>query len=149
MKLETWVSLASLGLSVMFVGLILSLYNFLIGPDGTGPMRVTDPGGLLIQQISISAAPSIILAGFAFILTRTVGNRPGGLMLVAAGAIMIAGMLVALDMLPRIPSQYAIGGIGVVPYIFAAAGAGVAGLGGYLVARSTKVRPAGHLDDLR
>jgi hypothetical protein len=150
MKLETWVSLASFGLSIMFVGLILSLYNFLIGPDGTGPTRVTDPGGLLIQQISISAAPSVILAGFVFVLTRTVGNRPAGLLLVAAGAVMIAGMLVALGMLPRIPSQYAVGGVGVVPYIFAAAGAGVAGLGGYLVARSAKVRPAGHhLDDLR
>lgn len=149
MKLETWVSLASFGLSIMFVALILSLYNFLIGPEGQGPNRVTDPGGLLIQQVSISAAPSIILSIFVFVLTRTTGNRPAGLLLVGAGAIMIAGMLAALGMLPRIPAQYAVGGIGAVPYIFAVAGAAVAGLGGYLAALAARVRAPGHLDDLR
>ncbi len=149
MKLETWVSLASFGLAIMFVALILSLYNFLIGPEGEGPNRVTDPGGLLIQQVSISAAPSIILACFVFVLTRTTGNRPAGLLLVGAGAVMIAGMLAALGLLPRIPAQYAVGGITVVPYIFAVAGAAVAGLGGYLTARATRVRAPGHLDDLR
>ena len=149
MNLETWVSLASFGLSIMFVALILSLYNFLIGPTGEGPDRVTDPGGLLIQQVSISAAPSIILAAFVFVLTRTTGNMTAGLLLTAGGAIMIAGMLAALGLVPRIPAQYAVGGIAVVPYIFAFAGAAVACLGGYLTAMSTRVRTPGHLDDLR
>lgn len=149
MKLETWVSLASFGLSIMFVALILSLFNFLIGPEGKGPERVTDPGGLLIQQVSISAAPSIILACFVFVLTRSTGNRPAGLLMVGGGAIMIAGMLAALGMLPRIPEQFAVGGVDVVPYIFAVAGAVVAGLGGYVAARAARVRAPGHLDDLR
>jgi len=149
MKLETWVSLASFGLAIMFTALILSLYNFLIGPEGQGPDRVTDPGGLLIQQVSISAAPSIILACFVFVLTRSNGNRPAGLLLVGAGAVMIAGMLAALGLLPRIPEQFTVGGITVVPYLFAVAGAAVAGLGGYVVARAARVRAPGHLDDLR
>lgn len=147
MKLETWVSLASLGLSVMFVILLISLYTFLIGPEGQGPERVVDPGGLLIQQVSISAAPSVILAGFVFALTRTTGNRSAGLVLVGAGVAMLAGMLYAASLVPAIPRQYAVGGIAAVPYLFAAAGAGVAGLGAYLAAR--KPRLAGTLDDLR
>lgn len=147
MKLETWVSLASLGLSAMFVALIISLYTFLIGPEGEGPTRVVDPGGLLIQQVSISAAPSVILAGFVFALARTTGNRPAGLILVGAGVVMLAGMIYAAGLVPAIPRQYVVGGVGVVPYLFAAAGAAVAGLGAYLAAR--KPRLAGTLDDLR
>lgn len=148
MKLETWVSLASIGLSAMFVALIVSLYSFLIGPDGQGPSRVVDPRGLLVQQVSISAAPSVILAAFVFALARTTGSRSAGLMLVGAGVIMLAGMLYAASaLLPSIPKQYVVGGVGQVPYMFAAAGAVVAGLGAYLAAR--KKAMAGNLDDLR
>ena len=49
LKLEDWTSLASLGLAVMFVALLLSFYNFLIGPEGMGPERVVEPGSLLLQ----------------------------------------------------------------------------------------------------
>jgi hypothetical protein len=149
MKLETWVSLASIGLSAMFVALIISLYSFLIGPGGQGPSRVVDPGGLLIQQVSISAAPSVILAAFVFALTRTTGSRSAGLLLLGAGIIMLAGMLyTASSLLPSIPKQYVVGGVGQLPYMFAVAGAIVAGLGAYLAVRK-KQAMAGNLDDLR
>ncbi|HEX9677265.1 hypothetical protein [Nitrososphaera sp.] len=146
MKLETWVALASLGLSVMFVALVLSFYNFLIGPEGQGPDRVVDPAGLLIQQISISAAPSIILAVFAFVMTKSTGNKQAGMFLIGAGVIMIAGMHYGTTLVPLIKNEFVVGGVGVVPYPFMAAGAGVAGLGGYLA--SKKGRRA-QLDDLR
>ena len=52
LKLEDWTSLASLGLAVMFVALLLSFYNFLIGPEGIGPERVVEPDSLLLRHIS-------------------------------------------------------------------------------------------------
>lgn len=146
MKLETWVAVASLGLSVMFVSLVLSFYNFLIGPEGEGPERVVDPGGLLIQQVSISAAPSIILGVFSFMMAKGTGNKQAGMFLIGAGVIMIAGMAYATTFLPLIKSEFIVGGVGIVPYPFMAAGAGVAGLGGYLASKKTR---ATHLDDLR
>lgn len=149
MKLETWLAVASIGLSVMFVALILSLFNFLIGPDGEGPQRVVDPGGLLIQQVSISAAPSIILAVITFVMSRGYGNKLAALLILASGAIMIAGMAAASGMLPQIKDQYRVGGISVVPYLFMAAGAGVLGIGGLLLSISSRRKSAGHLDDLR
>jgi hypothetical protein len=36
-KLETWVALGSLGMCIMFIALILSFFNFLVGPKGNGP----------------------------------------------------------------------------------------------------------------
>ncbi|MEW5841193.1 MAG: hypothetical protein AB1753_09350, partial [Thermoproteota archaeon] len=116
---------------------------------GQGPERVVDPGGLLIQQVSISAAPAIILAGVVFAMDRSTGNRQAGLILVAAGAVMVAGMLYSAGLVPQIARQYAVGGIPAVPYVFAAAGAAVAGMGAYLVVASRKARSIGNLDDLR
>ncbi len=149
LKLEDWTSIASLGLSSMFVVLLLSFYNFLIGPQGEGPERVVDPGSLMLQNIFISAAPCVVLAGFVFGMAKTYGARIGGTMLVAGGIIMIAGMAASIPLLARIPDQYVVGVVGVVPYFFMAAGVGVTSVGGYLVAASKRRPISSNLDDLR
>ena len=149
MKLETWTSLASLALSVMFVAILLSFYSFLIGPDGKGPERVVDPGALLIQEVFISAIPCLVLAGFTFFVARSYGNIACGLILIAAGSIMIVGMVVGTTMVQHIPRQYVVGGIDAVPYFFIACGVGIIGAGGYLIERSRKKFESTNLDDLR
>jgi hypothetical protein len=149
LKLEDWTSIASLGLSVMFVTLLLSFYNFLIGPEGNGPDRVVDPGSLMLQIIFISAAPGLALAGFAFGMARSFGTWIGGAMILAGGIIMIAGMVASLQLLARIPDQYVVGVVGVAPYFFMAAGVGMAAVGGYLIAATKKRRQVNNLDDLR
>jgi hypothetical protein len=149
MKLESWMSIASLGLSVMFVALLLSFYNFLIGPDGEGPSRVVDPGSLLLQQIFISAAPSLVLAGFVFGMARTFGTRIGGTLLIASGVTMVSGMVIGIPMLERIDDQFIVGPMPYVPYFFAGAGAGVIGVGAYLLVISGKRARYSNLDELR
>jgi hypothetical protein len=149
MKLESWMSLASLGLAVMFVALLLSFYNFLIGPDGEGPSRVVEPGSLLLQIIFISGAPFLVLAGFVFGMAKTFGTRAGGSMLLGAGVIMVAGMVIGTDMLARIDEQYIVGAMAYAPYFFMAAGAGVLAVGGYLLAISGRRARYTNLDDLR
>ena len=148
LKLEDWTSLASLGLCIMFVVLLISFYNFLIGPEGKGPDRVVEPGNLVLQEVFISGAPSIALAGFVFGMARSFGTRTGGAMLLASGMIMVAGMAAGIQLLPKIPDQYVVGVVGVAPYFFIAAGVGVAAVGAYLVV-ATKRRPIrSDLDDL-
>jgi hypothetical protein len=150
LKLEGWTSLGSLGLAAMFVALLLSFYNFLIGPQGTGPERVVEPGSLLIQLVFISAAPCLILAGVAFILAKTYGSPIGGMLLITAGVIIVAGMAISVTVVPKIPSQYIVGAVGVVPLIFIPAGAGVTGIGGYMLAVLKRRRiHSRDLDDLR
>ena len=150
LQMEGWTSLASLGLAAMFVALLLSFYNFLIGPEGIGPERVVEPGSLLIQLIFISAAPCLVLAGFAFVMAKTYGSRIGGALLVAAGIIIVAGMVIGITMVPKIPSQYIVGAVGIAPFIFIPAGAIVTGIGGYMLAVSKRRRiHSRDLDDLR
>jgi hypothetical protein len=150
LKLEDWTSLAALGLGIMFVMLLLSFYNFLVGPEGTGPERVVEPGSLLLQLIFISAAPCLVLAGFVFAMAKSYGSPIGGSLLLAAGMIIVVGMAVGLTMVPRIPSQYIVGAVGIAPFIFMPAGAGVTGIGGYLIIASKRSRLHNRsLDDLR
>ncbi len=150
LKLEDWTSLGSLGLAAMFVALLLSFYNFLIGPQGIGPERVVEPGSLLLQLIFISAAPCLVLAGFAFAMAKTFGSPIGGALLVAAGITIVAGMVIGVTMVPKIPSQYIVGAVGVAPFIFMPAGAGVTGIGGYMLTVSKRKRiHSRDLDDLR
>src|SRR5687767_10049223 len=118
MKLESWMAVATLGLSVMLVGLMLSFYNFLIGPDGDGPQRVVEPGSLLLQIIFISGAPCLVLAGFVFGMAKTYGTRAGGILLLAAGIVMVAGMVVGTTMLEMIDEQYLVGAMPYAPYFF-------------------------------
>jgi hypothetical protein len=150
LKLEDWASLASLGLAVMFVALLLSFYNFLIGPEGSGPERVVEPGSLLIQLLFISAAPCMVLAGFAFVIAKTYGSPVGGSLLITGGIIIVVGMAVGLSMVPKIPSQYIVGAVGVAPFIFMPVGAGITGIGGYMLAVSRRRHiHSTNLDDLR
>jgi hypothetical protein len=150
MKLEDWTSLASLGLSAMFVVLLLSFYNFLIGPEGKGPEQVVEPGSLLIQLIFISAAPCLVLAGFAFAMAKRYGSPIGGIFLIASGIIMVAGMTIGVTMVPKVQNQYVVGAVGVAPYIFLPAGGGVAGIGGYMLALPQRRHIRNRdLDDLR
>ena len=148
MKLETWAAIAAIGLSAMFAVLIISLYQFLIGPSGKGPDTVADPEALVIQEASISGMPAVVISVFVFIMGRGYGAAQAGLLLVAAGAVMIAGMVVALQLLPKIPDQYNVGAVSVLPYVFIPIGIGISLLGAFLSVLSTK-RQARNLDDLR
>ena len=132
----------------MFVVIIVSLDDFLIGPGGGGPPSVVDPGSLLIQETSISGAPSVVLAAFVYFMGRGYRANRAGLILVASGAVIMAGMAYVTTLVPRIQTQYVTGGIDILPYVFLPIGAGVSGLG-VLLALTSKKRETRNLDDLR
>jgi hypothetical protein len=139
-KFETWVALGSLALGIMFVILILSFYNFLIGPEGKGPQIFVDPFGATVQIVSISGAPSLILAGVAFGTARSSAERKPAFILIATGIIFIGGMSVARIVYSKINSLFLIAGLDLVPVLFILGGIGVAALGGYLLMTSKRTR---------
>ncbi|HSE99483.1 MAG TPA: hypothetical protein VLA48_01190 [Nitrososphaeraceae archaeon] len=116
--MENWLSLGSLGLSIMFVLLLASFYNFLIGSEGKGPDRYVDINGVVIKSVSISAAPSLILAGIAFGLSKNYGNKLSGLLLSSSGIIITIGMIISINLTSRIPIDFYQPILVTVPYIF-------------------------------
>ena len=143
-KLETSVSLASLGLIVMFVLLMYSFISFIIGPQSQGPDIVVQPEGVLIQVVSISAAPGIILAGITYGLVRCYGSRKIGIILCISGIVLIIGNIIILSMIPKIPQILFVPGIIPLTYGLLAGGIGIIVLGIIVIMREGKViRPFG------
>jgi hypothetical protein len=136
-KLETWVAFGSLAMGVMFVALMLSFSNFLIGPKGNGPDIYVDPTGVLVQLISIAGAPSLILAGIVFGLSKSYGAVHAAIILIVTGIILVVGMVIAaLMLIPKIEEQFTVGGLNSIPYVFTVGGISIAVLGGYLLRKS-------------
>jgi hypothetical protein len=123
----------------MFVLLIISFYNFLIGSGGEGPDKYVDIYGVLIMTISISAAPGIILAGIAFGLSRNYGNRFTSLVLSFAGIIIIIGMIISINLTQKINSEFYQPILIIVPYIFIFGGIGVLIIGLFLYIKYRKM----------
>jgi hypothetical protein len=135
-NLETWISLGSLLMAIMFIALIISFYSFLVGPDGKGPGIYVDPQGVLIQIISISGVPSLILAGTVFGFQKKYETMHAALILITAGIILIVGMFIAMTILPKINATYIIAGMDLILYIFVIGGIGIACFGCYLLNES-------------
>ena len=139
-KLETSVSLASLGLVIMFVLLMYSFISFLIGPQSQGPDIVVQPEGVLIQVVSISAAPGIILAGITYGLVKNYGSRKIGIILCISGIVLIIGNILVHDMISKIPQILFVPGIVPLAYALLAAGIGIVVMGIIVFMREGKIR---------
>src|SRR5512145_1431595 len=139
-KLETSVSLASLGLIVMFVLLLYSFISFLIGPQSQGPDIVVQPEGVLIQIVSISAAPGIILAGITFGLIKNYGSRKVGIILCISGIVLVIGNILVQDMISKIPQILFVPGMVPLTYALLAAGIGIVVIGIIVFMREGKIR---------
>jgi hypothetical protein len=122
----------------MFVLLLTSFYNFLIGTEGKGPERFVDINGVIIKTISISGAPSLILAGIAFGLSKNYGNKLSGLLLSLSGIIIIIGMIVSINFTSNITSEFNRPILVKVPYIFIFGGIGIFIIGLLLYLKSKK-----------
>lgn len=122
----------------MFILLVISFYNFLIGSEGKGPERFVDVRGVVVKTLSISGAPSIILAGITFGLSKNYGNRLSGMLLSFTGIVLIIGMLVSLSLSSNIISEFFHPILILVPYIFIVGGIAILIIGFILYLKATK-----------
>ncbi|MEE8384240.1 MAG: hypothetical protein V3R39_04785, partial [Nitrosopumilus sp.] len=107
MATETWLGIISIALFVMFVGEMLSVYNFMIDiPEDDAFLGSFSADSKLIQFVSIGVAPAGILAGIAFIMSRRYGSKRIGGMIIAGGIILLVGMYVCYSMLIRIDDKF-------------------------------------------
>ncbi len=122
MGIEKYVAIASLGLFIMFVGEILTVYYFMIDAptDIIGdPIRI-DPEPKIYQFISIGIAPALVLLGLSYLMARQYGSKPIGFMIIASGVILLIGMIIAYTLLEQLEKVYLITAVTVTPLIFAA-----------------------------
>ena len=107
MAVEKYIAAASLGLFIMFVGEIISIYNFMQEPpEQITTSLILEPDPKILQFISIGAAPACIMAAVSFIMSKRYGSKPIGMMIIAGGAVMLGGMALAHSMIDGIDSKY-------------------------------------------
>ncbi len=142
MGIEKYVAVASLGLFIMFVGEILTIYYFMIEPqtDIVGnPIRI-EAEPKIYQFISISIAPALILAVLSYLMARQYGSKPIGFMIITSGVILLIGMITAHILLEQIDEVYLDTTVTITPLIFAAVSIPVIMLGVMLL-KQKKRRP--------
>ena len=115
MAIEKWTAAASLGLFVMFVAEILTIFNYLIHPS-----QEIEPGTKILEYISISVAPAVILAGSSFLMSKRYGSKPIGTMIMIGGVVLLGGMYYANTLLPQIGKSYLVTEVTLTPPLFMA-----------------------------
>jgi len=119
MALEKWVAIASVGLFVMFVGEIISVFNFIINIPANFEFGTSfEPGPKILQFISIGVAPASILSGLAFILSRRYGSKQIGFLILSGGIILLIGMTYCYTLLDKIPTNYMVDAVVITPPLF-------------------------------
>jgi hypothetical protein len=123
---------------MMFVLLVLSFYNFLIGSEGKGHEMFVDVRGVVIKALSISGAPSLILAGISFGLSKNYGNRLSGMLLSFTGIVLIIGMVVSLSLTSKVNSEFFHPILLIVPYTFILGGIAILIIGSIVYLKTNK-----------
>jgi hypothetical protein len=113
MAIEKWISIASLGLFIMFVAQMVSISVYLIHPS-----HDIDPSSQIKEFISISVAPALILAGSSYVMGKRYGSRLAGLFIISGGMITIFGMYYVTILIQQIPDAYLVPELTVGPFVF-------------------------------
>ena len=135
MAVEKYVAAASLGLFIIFVGEIITLYDFMIEPQ-----REVEPVPKVLQFISIGIAPALILTGTSFIMAKKYGSKQIGAMIIAGGAVLLVGMSYAYTLLDNIEPNHLVFAVSITPPLFISVSIPVIVVG-ILLLREKKKRP--------
>lgn len=141
MATETWLAILSVCLFAMFVGEMISVYNFMINiPEDDGFLRAFSADAKILQFISIGIGPAGILAGIAFIMSKHYGSKRIGGMIIVGGIILLVGMYVCYSMLDKIDDYYITDSVKYSPILFMVLSFPIMGVGAYLM-KLKKRRP--------
>lgn len=146
MALERWIAVAGLGLFVMFVGEMVSIYHFMLtAPEEMEFGIVFEPDPKILQFISIGVAPASVMSGVSFIMSRTFGSKSVGYMIIAGGITLLVGMAYCYNLLDKVDSAYLTDAVEIVPPLFMILSIPIIVVGGLLLKEKKKQRKKDYL----
>ena len=95
-----WLSIAILGLVLLFIFNSIGFFNFLIGPGGSGPTTAVEPSTAYFQVIFTSIAPAVGLSFFTGVLSER--SRLSSILVLVSGITLIFGMFYISTLIPMI-----------------------------------------------
>ena len=109
-----YIAMAGIGLYAMFVGEIISVFNFM--SDQT--FMTFEPESKILQFISIGVAPGVIMSGTSSMLARKFGSKQIGWLVIAGGIVLLVGMSYAYTILDSIDKDYHVFTVIITPPLF-------------------------------
>ena len=114
MQYGAYIAMAGIGLYAMFVGEIISVFNFM--SDQT--LATFEPESKILQFISIGAAPGLVMSGTSYMLARKFGSKQIGWLVIAGGIVLLVGMSYAYTILDSIDKDYQVFTVIITPPLF-------------------------------
>ena len=111
--MEKYIAIAGIALCVMFVGMIITIFQFM-----NEPTIDIHPAEKVLQFISMSIAPATVMFGTSFMLARKFGSRLVGSLIITGGIIVLVGMFVANTLVDDIDKSYRVYTITITPPLF-------------------------------
>jgi hypothetical protein len=108
-----YIGMAGIGLYAMFVGEIISIFNFMDNPE-----IAIEPAAKILQFISIGVAPGVIMSGTTYMIGRKFGSKQLGWLVIAGGIVLLVGMSYAYTMLDNIDKEYQVFTVMITPPLF-------------------------------
>ena len=109
-----YIAMAGIGLYAMFVGEIISIFNFMSDPIDI----VIEPASKVLQYISIGVSPGVIMSGTSYMIARKFGSKQIGWLVIAGGIVLLVGMLYAYTILDNIDKEYQVFTVMITPPLF-------------------------------
>ena len=117
MALEKYLAIAGLALSIFFVAEIITVFNFMINPSESADFGF-EAAPKIFQFISLSIAPATIVFGVSFVLSKRYGSKLNGMLMITAGVIILAGMILAYTMIEHVQEKLMDISVEITPVIF-------------------------------
>ena len=110
-----YIAMAGIGLYAMFVGEIISIFNFMGDPTLT---EFFEPESKILQFISMGVAPGVIMSGTSYMIARKFGSKKIGWLVIIGGIVLVVGRSYAYTMLDSIDKDYQMFTVNIVPPLF-------------------------------
>lgn len=117
LKTGEWLSIAIIGLIILFIFLTISFFSFLIGPNAKGPQTTIEPSSSFVQIIFLSIGPAIALSFFTNVFSKEI-SKLSSLLVLSSGILLIIGMIYASFLVPQIKNMDIPLWIANIPIIF-------------------------------
>ena len=111
--MEKYIAIAGIALCVMFVGMIITIFQFM-----NEPTIEIHPAEKVLQFISMSIAPATVMFGTSFMLARKFGSRQIGSLIIIGGIIVLVGMFFANTLIDDIDKSYRVYTVTITPPLF-------------------------------
>ena len=116
MAMEKYIAIGSIVMYAIFAAEMITVFNFMIESDSSDFFE--DPAAKVLQFISISAAPGLVLTGTSYMLARKFGSKQVGSIIIAGGIVLLVGMLYTNTMLDQLDDKFHIFTVDITPPLF-------------------------------